>query len=569
MMVLCALLMFLAACTDDPAPTNTMKISVFGWGPDATGMVSFQQGLPLYEGAAYVRFSLTKPNEQVILQRDIAPLSAGNIALPEIPYGEGLRLEVEVLDLAEAVLATGATPLFDYSPDDKSRALRIMIMPVNRFAPSGSIEINANNERVFVQSRYDYRAVVQESERPWLGRVGHVALPTSDGKVLIVGGADVIPGAAPGTIPKFRTVHRDVQLFDPETGYFTDLSYEELGGQPLPPGKDRLEEARAFHTVTPIGEDKFVVIGGYTERGGQSRPVRTIEMIDLNKPAGQRVSVLNDLAGSPLELSSPRGFHTAVYRAASQQIVLVGGLGQDSNTILSSVDAVNLQALTVQAGLAELSTARTEHTMLLLDDGSIWVLGGRNTEGVLASTELLEFGELSVNVAPGPTMNEPRFAFGTAVIRDLGGTRVIVVGGFTSLEGDVTGSYEIGVKGREVFDSSANWVLAKPRGGHNVVLLPNSGDLLILGGQDKARETIGTTERLLYKGLTSSPPYQVVSEGLGAFQSVRVGASVSQMTNGQLLITGGVGKIDDTLIALDNAELYNPDDPVAGGVFFQ
>lgn len=239
-LILFVLLAFLPllACTDDPVPTNGLQISVYGWGPDLTGTTSFQQGLPTYEGAAYVRFSLTQPNNQVILQRDIAPLSAGKLALPEIPYGKGLRLEVEVLDLAEGVLATGATPLFDYSADDRTKALRIMIMPVNRFAPSGSIEVNGAGEREFVQSRYDYRAVIQEVQQPWLGRVGHVALPTSDGKVLIVGGADVIPGAAPGTIPKFRSVHRDVQVFDPETGYFTDLSYEEIDGQALPPGAD-------------------------------------------------------------------------------------------------------------------------------------------------------------------------------------------------------------------------------------------------------------------------------------------------------------------------------------------
>lgn len=566
-------LALMAACSDDPEVAKNLNVRLYGWGPDEQGGESFVEGLPAYQGASFVRVSVTKPGEQKILKRQSGPIADRSLRLPEIPFDEGLRLEMEVLNDSGEPVASGATPLFDFDGNATSRALRVMMMPINAFAPAGSIELDSQtNERKFVQSRFDYRVesyLDQTGVRDavYLGRVGHVAVPTSDGKVLLVGGADVIPGSAPGTIPKFRQVHQDVQVFDPETGYFSDLSFDEDANAPFSDNRDRLEEGRAFHTVTPIGQDKFLVIGGYTEISGISRPVRTIELIDLKAQPGSRVKPLLDLQGVNVELNKPRGFHTAVYRPQGSQVVIIGGIGSSSDDILDSVEIVNLETLTVLGQTFKLDAPRTEHTSVLLGDSSIWILGGRNKDGVLSSTEIMEFSDLSVNVSPGAKMNEPRFGFGTVTIRDISGTQVVVIGGFTSLEGAVTENYEIGIKGRESFTSGRAWKLAKGRGAFSVVELPQSRDILVIGGQDKDRETISNVERLAYKGLGEGVPYEVTSESLGAFKAARFGASVSMMTSGQILVAGGVGVSQGNVVALDNAELYNPYDPVAGGLF--
>lgn len=563
----------LASCGEDPTPLKSMNVRLYGWGPNGQGSESFMEGLPAYEGAEFVRVSLTKPRENRVLDRQTGPIVDRTLKLPELSYGAGYRIEMEILNNAGQTVATGSTPLFDFLDADPSRALRVMMMPVNRFAPAGSIELDANNERKFVQSRFDYRvesALEQQGVRDavYLGRVGHVAVPTSDGKVLIVGGADVIPGSAPGTIPKFRQVHRDVQLFDPETGYFSDLSYDEDNGRPFEESRDRLIEGRAFHTVTPIGDDKFLVVGGYTEIAGNSRPVRALELIDLKAAPGSRINELQDFQGLSLTLNKPRGFHTAVHRPQSNQVIIIGGIGQSSDEILDSIEVINLESLQVLGQTFSLKAPRTEHASVLLGDGSIWVIGGRNTTGVLSSTERVEFSSLNLSVTEEVPMKKPRFGFGAVTIREGTGTRVLVVGGFTSLEGAVTGEFEVGISGRDFF-SDPKWSLAKARGAMSVVELPQSKDIVVVGGQDKDRETISDVERLVFQGLSSSSPYQVVSESMGAFKAPRLGASVSMMTSGQILVTGGIGVARGTVIALDNAELYNPYDPVAGGLFLE
>jgi hypothetical protein len=80
---------------------------------------------------------------------------------------------------------------------------------------------------------------------------------------------------------------------------------------------------------------------------------------------------------------------------------------------------------------------------------------------------------------------------------------------------------------------------------------------------------VGNAERLQFLGLDGSLPYEVLSEGLGIMHVKRYGAQAALMTNGRILIVGGLG-VDTTqqaTVSLDNAELYNARDPVAGGLF--
>lgn len=552
---------------DDPTPAVVpkLRVSINGWGPNGDGQVSFVEGLPAYEDATVVVAKITDPERNVVLEEESGSLSERAIKIPEIDFAQGLRLDLEVKDLLGDVVATGSTPLFTFDEDTKAQSLRMFVSPVNEFIPAGSLLLDSSSgERVFEQSRLDYRAVRAGGSVNWLGRVGHVAVPTSDGKVLVVGGADIIPGTAPGNIPNFRSVYSDVQVFDPETGYFTDLSYDEELQKMRPDGADQLGDARAYHTVTPIGDDRFIVAGGYTTLAEITRPVRTLELINLRAEPGKRITPLADSTGTPIQVSAPRGFHQAVFLEDTLQILMIGGIGDSSEDIRDDIEIIDLQNQRVLPDRFSLQTARTDHVAIGLGDGNVWVLGGRNGEGALASTELIKFTTTGLATESGPKMKEARFKFGAVRIEENRGTRVLVGGGFTSLEGDVSSTYEIGVQGLDDFVSGGAWEFGTPRGGLSMVALPQTGDVLVMGGQDAERGTISVAERLVFNGLTASPPFVLASGDQGQFVAPRYGASFTQMNNGQILVFGGVGEFNSDIVPLDNAEIYNPDDPVGG-----
>ncbi len=567
-----------ASCGDETTSTQRVQISVNGWGPDDQGSETFVQGIPAYPGAAFVRVLVTQPSQGRVVLTQTSPLSERRLNLETIPFGQGLRLDMEVLDGQGNPLASGATPSFNVDADSGSRALRVTIMPLNQFVPAGAVfRDGSTGEASFRQSRMDYRGqdgcLSDASRCGWLGRVGHVAVSTSDGKVLIVGGADVIPGAAPGTLPQFRRVYDDVQLFDPETGYFSDLHFDEGAGAPLAQGADQLSEPRAYHTVTPLGEDRFLVIGGFTGRAdGEgaliTRPLPSMELIDLRQPLGLRVQPLTNLVGNPVSLPQARAYHSAHLLRAQNRVVVLGGVGASSDEILTQIDSVDLgQLVATKAG--ELSEPRVEHASVLLEDGTIWVMGGRNAEGARDTTELVRFESTGLVVTPTETrMQEPRFAFGATLVPALGGTRVFVVGGFTSLEGAVTGRAEILIKGSgsgSVAQLPLGARLTSPRGALSIMALPHSSDVLIVGGQDAQAATISRAERFVFEGLEAGSPFSIMSDGLGSFRTARASASTTLMSNGQVLTMGGVGEFQGSQIALDNAELYNPRDPVGRG----
>ena len=559
----------LAGCGEDPQPSDPkrLRVSLFGWGPGDDGTDTFVSGMPAYQNAAVVKVRVTDPAAGQVIDEASGEIAERSVRIPEVPFGAGLRLEMDILNGAGEVLASGATPQFDFDETQSSRELRMMVMPLNSFAPAGSVVTGQDNQQTFIQSRMDYRSAFElsgGSTEIWLGRVGHAAVPTSDGKVLVVGGANVTPGTAPGAIPKFDNVYSDLQIFDPRTGYFTDLSYDETNKQVRADGADRLVDARAFHTVTPIGNDRFIVAGGYNTLVDVTRPVRSLELIDLNAEPGRRVQPVTDSTGvNPLQTLAPRGFHEAVYLDDSGLLLMIGGIGEGSEDIMGDIEVIDIANQRVLDQRFPLNTARTDHQAVPLADGSVWIIGGRNNEAVLNSTEIVTPDGAGFDITPGPTLKQGRYAFSAAKISQGDGTRVVVLGGFTSLEGEPTATYEVGVKGLPSFVSGPTWAFGKARGGLQAMVLPQTQDILLFGGRDASNNTIGQVERLQFLGLDEPNPYQLLAVDIGSFVVNRRDATFSLMTSGQVLVVGGEGKVRDVFVALDSAELYNPRDPIA------
>lgn len=550
-----------SACGGKESEPSKLTVSVFGWGPGAAGGTDFVPGLPIYDGAETVRIKLTQPTTGRVLSNSTFSLFANRGVLPELSFGEQLRLDVEILSNQQIVMASGSTPVFDFGSGTPWRSYRLMVSPINSFAPVGSLVADAQTgEQKLAQSRFDYRGFTPaDQERNWLGRVGHVAVPIEGGRVLIVGGADPSNFPGPGEIPILRATYNDIQIFDPATGYFTDLSVDDMASAVGVTGVDRLERSRAYHTVTPLGQGRFLVAGGWTVAAGEQRTVNKIEIIDLNAPAGTRVQTLADASFTEAILRTQRAMHSATYRVADGSVVIAGGYDRDGQ-VLNTFEVIHVPSGTVGTNPGILQTARVGHGAILANDGArVWLVGGRTATNVLATTEILQYdGETTASVSSFP-MNRARYGASLLRLSTDGGQNVIVAGGFTTLDGQVADSYEIGSVQRGAFFEESGYRMHTGRGGATAVELPHSRDVVLIGGLDASGTIVPRADRLIYRGFGAPAPFEA-AEGIGSFHTPRYGASVTPLGTGHILVTGGVD--GDGATAFDNAEYFNPLDPV-------
>jgi hypothetical protein len=546
----------LIGCGDDLSQREArLNVEVVGWGPGANGNLGFHTSLPNFLGAEQVRVSLTKPATGDVLSSKIFLAGQRNAILPELQYGVGLRLEFDLLDGSMTPLATGATPLFDFGEDEVIQSFRIQVDKTNDFAPVGAIFSGE-----LTQTSFDRRAIRAMGLERWLGRIGHATVLFDGGnRALVVGGATTEGQTfRAGVEQEFDIVHDDLMEFTPADGYFTDLSYNPETGSVFPNGGDRLDVARAFHTLTPIGDDKFLVIGGLTKGDSAPTPTASIALVDMKAEPGARVKPLLDGAGMPLALNLPRAFHTATYRPADNSVVVAGGIGDDGpNNALKSTEIIQLDTLTVVPGPL-LTTPRADHQAVLMGDGeTIWILGGRDSDGALSSTDRLSLTPNGTSVSADARMATPRYDFEAIRVSPLDGTVVIVIGGYTDLDGNVADTYELSTIGRDNFLSMGNWTLTTGRGNPQAIELPNTHNIVVLGGRDENRVRVGAAEVLVLNGLTADVPYTAKATGTSSYND-RADATAVLLANGKILLAGGVG---DSGTTIASAEYFTPQDP--------
>ncbi len=546
----------MVACgPDESGPSSTLKIDVYGWGPGENGD-AFVQGMPEFMAANTIRIKITQPRDGRVLKTESFLAGDHKGKLPEITFGENLRVDLEVLDTALTVVASGSTPVFTFDQDTRRQAFRMMVAPTHKSSPVGSLVADrGTGQNKLVQSRVDYSGSATEGDRNWLGRVGHAMAVASNGQILIVGGGDASSSLKPATKPTFHHVFSDIQLFDPVTGYFTDLSYDDEARAVQNTGADRLSVGRAFHTVTALGKDRFLVAGGYTIRSGELRAVNTLEIIDLTAPVGMKIQEL----ANNVQLSEPRAFHTATYRGSDGAVVIAGGSGHGgADDVLDSVDVIDPTGGRIET--IKLKSARVDHAAVLAPDGNtVWLLGGRDKNSILSSTELIKTDEVTGSTVSeaGAKLLTPRFGASAVRLSGSGGNLVAVIGGFSSTAGNALGDFEVGGFTRDEFVTDSLWKLKTARGGMQAIELPQTNDILLLGGMANG-QAVATSERLRYRGLEDAIPLS--AEIQGGMQQARHGFGAMLVSNGFVFVMGGFSAVDN--IALDNAEYFNAYDPV-------
>lgn len=524
-----------AGCGD--GGTSSISVTLFGW-MDSGGQAQFVDDIQQFPGAQQLRIAVTNPGSRTVVDEEIAPIGDRGVSFPELKGGDGLRMDFELHDGTGAV-AAGATPTFDAEEGGDHRGFRTMISPVNDFAPVGAL-FHTEAGETLLATGFDDRRLDTSS----LGRVGHTAHETDTGEVLVVGGAQLSSTYEPTRIPVLDQVFDDIQLFNPATGHFTELAGDSAADDAGVIGQDRLHQPRAFHTVTPLGDDRFLVIGGFGRVSEATQPQDSVEMIDLNAEPGNRVQNVGTLQHA-------RGMHSASLRSSDQRVVVAGGLGQSDEDVLDTAEVVDPEGGSVD--VVNLNTARVGQAAVTLEDNeTVWLIGGRDGVGVLDSTETVD----NNGAQPGPQMDQPRNVPSALILGSQHNHRVLIMGGLTS--GGATANYEIGNPLRldHIF-SDSSWNFQHPRGDASAFILRQSRDLVIFGGFDPDGNVERSAERRVVD-LDATPPLRPAGTTMGQMHQVRGGFSATAVSSGRILIVGG----DEPGNVHNNAEYFTPHDPV-------
>jgi Galactose oxidase, central domain len=218
------------------------------------------------------------------------------------------------------------------------------------------------------------------------GRWGHTATRLEDGRVLVVGGADLADGYA-----NLKTA----ELYDPATGKFSATGSMAVG--------------RADHTATLLADGRVLIAGGTNSVG--------LDSAELYDPATAKFS-----ATGPMTVA--RQDHTAT-RLADGRVLVAGGFANGVagpfGTLVSA--EVYDPAGGRFSGTGSMTAPRQNQTATLLPDGSVMVIGGVDQNARIVTTAE------SYDPAAGTFGRAGAWAFGSTATR----TSVLLSDGHTLL----------------------------------------------------------------------------------------------------------------------------------------
>ena len=394
--------------------------------------------------------------------------TAGFLSIPDVTFGANTVVTLDGFSTKSDIVAHGETCAVDFEAGAQSTSL--YFSPTHVFAPTRGA--------------------------PAAARSRQVAIPLSDGDVLLLGGFE--NGVATQATTRFSRESGtfvdalDMALATPRAGaQLTEVSSigwlitGGVGANNVPTATAELftEQmgllssienvalgARRDHGATAIPNDRVVLTGGISDAGVT---LDTTAVVTLQLNGAARVTV-----GPPLKHA--RSAHSTVVAVGTP--VVIGGFGPNGDP-LSSIEALRLVGNGDVGGfveIAQLQYARADATATLLADGAILIVGGVGATGTLDNAEVYNPITATTNV----------------------------------------------------------YTLATPRRGHTATLLPN-GHVLVAGGLDPSGKPTTSVELFI-------PDVGFVSER--AMGVAHDGHVAVPLCDGTIIIAGGGA----------DAELYTP-----------
>lgn len=253
-------------------------------------------------------------------------------------------------------------------------------------------------------------------------------------------------------------------------------------------------------------------------------------------------------------------------------VIMAGGLAYDSNQTVSSTTAEKFDYHSEKfSDTGSLTDARFNHSMTLLDDGSILVAGGCENpqNNYLASIELYTNGEFSKLSA---AMSHGRCAHSACLMTD---GNVLIAGGWVkSKRGgrpEQTNIAEIFVSSDRKILNTSNMVLRRGSGVASVSL--PSGEVLVVGGTSGVTAEIYTPITGNFSTLDEKLPVvmssvEIVDIGNGKFLLIDTNLGVSVVFDSQTKSFRRTGNLIIPRAEATVTKIFGGNVLVAGGFDF-
>jgi len=345
---------------------------------------------------------------------------------------------------------------------------------------------------------------VPESGETQKTKLGHMvqergaftATRLKSGEALVAG------GYVPGTIGAQGIYLESTESFDPLTGIWTPAASMNLN--------------RARHTDTLLDDGRVLITGG----GGVFLRA-TAEVYDPSTDSWTKAG----------KMGAERMGHDAT-RLSDGRVLVAGGTSINSTDDWENVSSAEIYDPSSGAwsSAGSMVRARRDHSLTLLEDGTVLVAGGTGGLGFSYILESEVYDPSDGTWTPTGSLQDGRGAHTTTLLED---GKVLIAGGIIRVNQEYTP-----LRSAEIYDpSNGTWSptgdLSDPRMAHTATRLLN-GKVMVAGGSGEGGSLLSSAEIYDPASGTWTP--------VESMPQKRAGHQAELLEDGRVLVIGGYDK---------------------------